>query len=345
MKRVLIITDYIAPYEGNFIQSLKKLEKSIKKDGNDFFYLFPSKAKKITWIKSLNNTFFLDDEIKKRIFQLNKFIKAKKINIIYSHFCLPRTQLIVKMMALKNRNVRLYQHFHNHFALPNNIFKRTIFKYIYEGDVNIGCSADVANTLPYKNSTYATNAIDFARLEYYEPYNIAEKNQFIILMFGYTYYRKGVDLAIRAISKLNNKDIILAISVSKNVSEFKNNIKKDFGKIPSFVKILEPRNDIATYYKASNLFLSAAREEGFCYAIVESMYCGLPCVCTDLPGQPNDIPNLVKVPKENVDALSEKINLFINNKVDFNEEKTKKYIIQTYAIDNWVKNVKRILEL
>lgn len=345
MKNILIVTDYMAPYEGNFIQSLKKLEKSIVRDGNGFYYAFPIEAKKISWVRKLDNTFFIKDGTIKKAVQLNKFIKEKRIDIIYSHFCLPRTQLAVKLVVTKNRKIRLYQHFHNHFDLPKNILKKVMFKYIFKGNINIGCSADVAKNLPYKNTTYVTNAIDFSRLDKYEKYDIAEKSKFVILMFGYTYYRKGVDLAIKAISKLNNQNIILAISVSKNVSEFKENIKKDFGTIPPFVKILEPRNDIATYYKASDLFLSAAREEGFCYAIVESMYCGTPCICTELPGQPNEIPYLIKIPKENVDILVEKITLFLNNKIDFKPQKAKAYTLKMYSIENWVNQVKKILYL
>ena len=345
MKNILIVTDYIAPYEGNFIRSLKKLEESLIDDGNNLYYVFSSKAKKIDWVLKLNNTMFLEDNPKDNLKLLNKIIKEKNIDTLYSHFCLPKTQLVVKIVTKINRKVKLYQHFHNHFDLPKNILKKIIFKYIFKGDLNIGCSKDVANTLPYKNKAYVTNAIDFSRLDNYEKIKIDKNNNFIILMFGYTYYRKGVDLAIKAISKLGKDNIILAISVSKDVESFKESIEKDFGEIPSFVKILEPRNDIATYYKASNLFLSAAREEGFCYAIVESMYCGIPCICTELPGQPNEIPFLLKIDKENVEQLKEKIELVIKKQIDFNEEQVKEYLIKTYGIDNWVEQIKELLYL
>lgn len=342
-KNILIVTDYVAPYEGNFIMSLKKLEESIKKDGGNFYYLFTQKARNIDWVSNLNNILFLEEDILKNIRILNKLIKEKNIDIMYSHFCLPKTQLAIKISRILNRKIKLMQHFHNHYDLPDNFLKKIVFKFIFKGDINIGCSEDVAKSIPYKNKTYVTNAIDFSRLNDYENIKLADDDKFIILMFGYTYERKGVDLAIKAISRLKNNKIILAISISKNPEEFKQCIIKDFGKIPDFVQILEPRNDIATYYKASNLFLSAAREEGFCYAIVESMYCGTPCICTKLAGQPNEIPDLITVESENVEQLSKAIKLVLDMKNKFSEKLVKKYIINIYGIDNWVYEVKKVM--
>lgn len=239
----------------------------------------------------------------------------------------------------------MLSHFHNHYEDQKNIIKRCIFRYAFNGDINIGCSKDVAENLPFKKSKnkYATNAIDFSRLEKYSEVEIASGNKFVILMFGYTYYRKGVDLAIKALKRINKNDIVLAISVSKDVEGFEQEIINDFGEIPDFVKILSPRNDIATYYRASNLFLSAAREEGFCYAIIESMYCGIPCICTKLPGQPNEVPNLIKVEPENIKDLSNAILDVYNKKNLFEKDKVISYLNENYSINGWSKKIKEII--
>lgn len=343
-KNVLIITDYAAPYEGNFIMSLKKLEKSIIEDGGEFYYFFQQEAKNINWVNKMNNYHFFGKNILNNIKIFNNFIKRNNIDIVYSHFCLPKTQLAIKISRIMNKNIKLVQHFHNHYELPNNIVKKIIFRFIFKGDINIGCSKDVADSIPYakKRVTYVTNAIDFSRLDIYENIKLTD-NKFVILMFGYTYERKGVDLAIKAIQKLNNSNILLAISVSKNLEEFKQCIIRDFVKVPNFVKILEPRNDIATYYKACNLFLSAAREEGFCYAIVEAVYCGKPCICTKLPGQPNEIPDLLTVESENIEEIAKKIQLVVEEKNKLSTSKVKKYVSDTYGIDTWVKEIKKVI--
>ncbi len=344
-KHILVITDYAAPYEGNFIMSLKSLEQEIEDDDGKIIYLFIKKASHIGWVKKLNNVYFLENSIIKNIKIINNLIKSKKIDVLYTHFCLPKTQLAVKVSKNLNRKVLMVSHFHNHYEDPKNIIKKYIFRYVFNGDINIGCSKDVAESLPLKKgkNKYVTNAIDFTRLEEYSNIEPISKGKFIILMFGYTYYRKGVDLAIKALKKINKADIVLAISVSKDIDGFKQEIINDFGEVPDFVKILSPRNDIATYYKASNLFLSAAREEGFCYAIIESMYFGIPCICTKLPGQPNEVPDLIKVESQNIEDLSNAVLDVYNKKNVFEKEKVRIYLSENYSINRWSKKIKEII--
>jgi glycosyltransferase involved in cell wall biosynthesis len=347
MKNILLITDYMAKYEGNFICSIKALEKKVTKEKGNFFWLFSKDAKEIEWVNKINNLNFLENNILKNVISLNKFIKKNKIDIVYSHFCLPKTQLVIKIVRLLNPNIKLYQHFHNHYESNKNTIKNVIIKKIFDGDLNIGCSEDVAKSLPYKKEKciYIENAIDFSRLDVFENFKIADENKFVILMFGYTYERKGVDLAIKAIKELNDNDIILAISVSKNLDEFKQKIIAEFGSIPEFVKILEPRNDIATYYKASDLFLSSSREEGLCYSLLEVSYCTLPILASNIPGHVSDIPGEYFFEKENYIELKEKIKFIKKNRK--NKELLKKlddaklYVIQKYDINNWVEKINK----
>lgn len=344
-KNVLIITDYAAPYEGNFIMSLKSLEKEISNSGGKLVYLFINKAKNIDWVKKLSKVYYLENSINKNIKIIKDVIKRENIEILYTHFCLPKTQLAVKVVRSTSKNIKLFSHFHNHYLDSKNLIKRYLIRYAFDGDINIGCSKDVADNLPFKKikNKYATNAIDFSRLDDFENIKIADKDKFVILMFGYTYKRKGIDLAIEAIKKLNNENIVLAISISKDRKGFEKEIINEFGEIPSFVKILDPRNDIATYYKASDLFLSAAREEGFCYAIIESLYCGIPCICTELPGQPNEIPDLIKVKSENIKELSQAIEKVYNKHNKFDYNKVKNYLVDNYSVEKWSKTVKSII--
>lgn len=340
-KNVLIITDYAAPYEGNFIMSLKKLEKSIIEDGGEFYYFFQQEAKNINWVNKMNNYHFFDKNILNNIKIFNNFIKRNNIDIVYSHFCLPKTQLAIKITRMLNKNINLVQHFHNHYELPNNIIKKLIFRFIFKGDINIGCSKSVMESLPYKNKCYVNNGIDFSRLDEYENIEF-ENDTFKILMFGYTYERKGVDLAIKAIKKLNNEKVILAISMSKGVDELKELIQKDFGTIPEFVRILEPRNDIATYYRNVDLFISPSREEGLCYSPIEAMYCGTACICSNIPGHSLDIPGLVIFEKEDINCLSKSIEKIIKFK-NFDSKKAKKFIKTNYNVENWSKNIKMVI--
>jgi glycosyltransferase involved in cell wall biosynthesis len=350
-KNILIITDYAAPYGGNFIESVKTLDKEMAKENKKIIYLFPKRVEKLDWIQSLINKenfkiyFFKDDTIFPVIKQIKFIIKKEQVNILYTHFCRHKTQLAVKLVRIFNRKIKLVSHFHNHCKIYGNGIKRRFYKIaykLYEGDLNIGCSESVMKSMPYKKKkiTYVDNAINFSRLDNYRDINIPEfENKFVILMFGFDYYRKGVDLAIKAISELNSEEYVLAISLASNKEKVKKNIEEQFGKIPKFVKFLEPINDIASYYRKANLFLSASREEGLCYSIIEAAYCKVSILSSDIPGASLNIPREGIFESTNIEKMKEKIEYFKNNSNEKELDKAKDFVVNKYDLNIWAKKI------
>lgn len=357
-KNILQITDYVAPYEGNFINSLKILEEHLNKDKIKMIYMFSKKGRKIEWVNDLKNNCneangrkvtFLSEGILENVKIIRSVIKENNIKIIHSHFCLPKTQLAIKICCILEKNIKLVQHYHNHFQLPSNLLKKYLFKYIFEGDLNIGCSDSVAKSIIYnpKKVISIPNAIYFPRLDKCEVLDIKEfkikKNSKIILMFGFDYFRKGVDIAIEAIKPIAERyNITLLISVSVGIENIKEKIKEQLGDIPTWIKIIPSRNDIASYYNMSDIFLSSSREEGLCYSVIEAVYCRTVCICSDISGHPLNIPGIQKFEKENVAELSKKIVKSINFT---NEEKnnitlkSKEYVLKNYNINLWANRI------
>lgn len=345
--KVLIISDYNAPYGGNFIESLKQLNILCTETNNSLYYLFPQRTNNKKWINELkklsNNSvyFFKDDSFIGCYKMMRKIVKDNKVDILYCHFCRHKIQVSLKLFSILNHK-KLVSHFHNHCKSSNNMIKNMIIKFaywFYKGNLNIGCSKSVMKSMPYnkKICSYVDNGIDFKRLDNYKNISLKNSNnERIILMFGFDYYRKGIDVAIKAIKKLNRKDIILAISLASNQDKVEKNIIDEFGEIPPFIKFLNPINDIATYYKTSDIFLSAAREEGFCYSLVEAAYCGTKIISSNIDGVPKEIPGEVLFECGNSDDLASKINMMISNKVDKN---AKEYVINNYGIDKWSKKI------
>lgn len=356
---ILQVTDYLAPYEGNFICSIKNLEEHLNSEGYNMFYLFPKEAKNLNWIKQMRKEnkkiFYLDKYVAKNIKTIKNIIKENNIKIVHSHFCLPLTQLAVKLSCITSLNVYLVQHYHNHFKLPNKLLKKYVFKFIFEGDLNIGCSESVENSIIYNSKKVFSvpNAIYFPRLDKYEKIDKSKfgirDDDIVILMFGFDYLRKGVDIAIKAIEALSKKyNIILAISVSVGKEKIEKQIESDFGHIPNWIKLLPPRNDISSYYHMSNIFLSAAREEGFCYALVEAAYCKLSCISSNISGPPLDIPNLTIFENEDYKDLLNKIENIVNTNTIETKKKldeTSKYVLEKYNIDKWSKEIINIYQL
>ena len=102
--KVLIITDYAAPYEGNFIESLKALHRNMLKKGNDIIYLFSPKAQDKKCVKGLlkekYKVYFGSESVRKNIKIINEIIKKEKISVIYTHFCSIKTQTQVKLVRI-----------------------------------------------------------------------------------------------------------------------------------------------------------------------------------------------------------------------------------------------------
>lgn len=353
----LIVTDYSAPYEGNFIESIKALHQKNLEKGNNVVYLFPERAKKIEWIKKLEKEqnfkiyYFKNDTLFNVIKNIKKIIKEENIKVIYTHFCRHKTQFAIKLVRLTCRKIKVVSHFHNHCKVNGNPLKKIFMKLaykLYEGDLNIGCSESVSMSMPYKKNkvTYVENGISFKRLDNVD--NMSMKfpdNKFIVLMFGFDYYRKGVDLAIKAIKELKNSNIVLAISLASNTEKVKEIIIKEYENVPNFITFLEPTNNIASYYTKADLFLSAAREEGFCYSIVEAAYCKTKILSSNIPGVPQNIPGEYIFESNNYIDLKNKINEIYNDNSNKYDE-AREYVMKKYNLENWTNEIiKKIDEI
>ncbi len=343
---LLIVSDYAAPYEGNFICSIKALCKEVNNDEGKIFFLFASKAKNIPWViefSKLHSVEFWDSNKKNWIKQLISIIREKKVQLIYTHFCLLKTQIITKTGAKITKKM-LVQHWHNHYQQCPGI-KGVLVKWAFNGDLNIGCSKSVADTLPYefKKVEYVDNAIDYTRLDNYDTQFefFEDKKGITILMFGFDYYRKGVDIAIQALKQIKDTyGIRLVISLSINHDKIRNLIEESNGDIFDWVKIVNARNDVATYYHASDIFLSASREEGFSYALLESVYCGCIPISSRIGGPPYEsIPYCYTFGNEDYKELQEKIIEAIDEysmaqnqkKIERREAVIKKYDLNVWA--------------
>lgn len=353
-KNIVIITDYAAPYEGNFIASMKALEIVARKKEDSLKFLFPQRAKSIDWVKKMAEVYrveFFPEGMGEIIKSLKKSMVEGEKNIVYSHFARHKTQVAIKLFRMVHPKIKLVQHFHNHCKIPNGFSKKQMMRLayrLYEGDLNIGCSKSVMESMPYRVSknTFVDNAIDFKRLEGNTISHEIKKqmDEFVVLMFGFDYDRKGVDIAIKALKEIaEEKKIILAISLASNREKVENRIKSELGEIPSWIRLLPPSERVSEYYRGSDLFLSAAREEGFCYALVEATYCGKRCVSSKIGGVPLEIPGMICFESGNAEELKHKILEAMVQNEDKMEE-AKQYIMERYDLKVWADQIMENLE-
>lgn len=342
-RNVLHFADYGSPYKGNFIASLEILEKELLNENHTMFYLFPERTSKRKWAKVKPNASFLTNSFFKNIKLVRNIIKNNNIDIIHIHFYSFKILMLFKLLNIPCKKII---HLHGMFPKYKGT-KKYIMNKLFNGYNIIGCSDAVTNSFIYKNNKVCIkNAIYYPRLnkicniKEFEQYSSNEK----ILIFGYNYFIKGVDVVLEAIeaARREKNNIICFASISSNATIFKENVIKKFGFFPDWIKILEPINDIASYYKSCDIFISASREEGFCYAIIEAAYVGCNIIASEIPAQKElDIKNIYWFKNENSKELKDKILECIKNK-NINKEKMlaqKENIMSEYNIDKWVKDI------
>lgn len=291
---ILHFADFKSPCRGNFINSLEYLRAAAESQGYETVYLFPSATAKREWAQDLKEeatVYFLGDSLLQNVKTVRGIIKRHNIGVIHSHFYkLP----YLFTFELASVFCKVKQVVHLHCALTiHSGFARAIEKLLLKGKTFIGCSekltADAKTYYPKNPSFTAKNAIWFPRLDEYEALDKASlglsTSAKTLMMFGFLYEVKGVDLALEAVSELNEsgEDLQLILILTSNVDEIKGKITKRFGSIPAWLHLLPPRNDIASYYRLCDVFLAPSRSEGLPYSVVEASYLKIPVVLSDIP--------------------------------------------------------------
>jgi len=333
------------------------LGRILKKKGGRVVFIFPEQTSNFEWANDLINEgeliFFIDASFfSKRVKFANinyvkDIVRTYKIDIIHTHFIdLNLTLLLLSRML--GSKTKIIGHFHNLYLPPVNKYKnikRMLTELTF--DLIIGVSSSVSDSLidsGINTSKVKTlpNGIDFERLEKFESLEFRDNSrQKVIMSIGWPFYIKGIDTVIQAISNINMEfeSLILLVALSGARREFEDSIRNQLGLIPSWIKILEARDDIATYYNNSDIFLSASRQEGFSYSLVEAAYCnpllissnisapvslGIPYLFTFKVGDPYDLK----------DKIENALGISVNDKILYKKAQ-QSYAVDTYSLDIW----------
>lgn len=346
--RVLQVLNYSAPYRGNFIDSLEAIQKNnLTKIEN--FYLFDeeTRTKSVSWIHTINkdnrHVFYLKKSFFNDIKLIKQIIRKYNIDVIHMHFWGIRMHTIISL-AMLGTNAVLVRHFHNHSDYNVHILKRLYGNVFYRNATLIGCSESVANSIkrdfPKLDVRCVNNAISFERFAKYEVINKKNNNRISVMIFGADFERKGVDIAYKAARRLIEKGykINLCIVCSINEQICKDKLKELIGTavLPEWIQFLPPRQDIATYYRAVDVFISPSREEGLTYAIPEAAYCGCKVIASRIGGQLYHarIPGIMFIEPDDDLALSNAILQICGEKND--DGKIKEFIVKEYGLKKWV---------
>lgn len=351
-RGVLHFADFKSPCRGNFINSLEFLRPCIEQQGGEVVYLFPAATAKRDWAQELKKeatVYFLGDSLLQNVKAVRGIIKRHNIGIIHSHFYkLP----YLFTFDLASAFLRVKQVVHLHCALTiHSGVSRLIEKLLLKGKTFIGCSEKLtsdAKKYYLKNPAYtAKNAIWFPRLDEYEVLDKASlglsTSAKTLMMFGFLYEVKGVDLALEAVSELNEsgENLQFILILTSNIDEIKGKITKRFGSLPSWLHLLPPRNDIASYYKLCDAFVAPSRSEGLPYSVIEASYLKIPVVLSHIPAHASlKLECGYYFESENVGQLKERLMSALSGAVDADAFTAQaEQIKKDYRLEAWTDRI------
>jgi colanic acid/amylovoran biosynthesis glycosyltransferase len=150
-------------------------------------------------------------------------------------------------------------------------------------------------------------------------------DQLKIVSVGRLVWKKGYEYAIRAASILKEKGIDFEYNIVGDGAHLQalQFIIKESG-LENNVKLLGALSAEATkeQLEQSHLFVHPAISEGFSNAVLEAQAMGLPVICTDADGLPENIEDMVTgfvVRKWDTEAIAEKLIFFSENREKISE--------------------------
>ncbi len=345
--KVLQVCAYAAPYEGNFIKSLKALGEALKERGHEMLFAFPETAREIPWCQELAcqaKVYFLP--LSKARIRPSTYFKLRRIYrenptiaIVHSHFELYDLPISIVTPS----RIKIYWHLHDCIEQLTQLKHRLLHKIQYGLFHREALLLAVGETpmnyvlklgFPNRQAQLFPNGIDLGRIDYLENLHNAK---FDYLMFGWLYKIKGVDLAIKAFVTLKEAcpNIKMGIVANDNTAQI---IQDEYGHVEG-IEILKPMANVNQIYSQTKCFLHVSRAEGQSYALLEAIYTGLPVVCSDIDVNmfAKDIPTVYMVPSENIGAIGEMMHYVSEHSPNDSLRKEASNLIkQKYSIDNWV---------
>jgi glycosyltransferase involved in cell wall biosynthesis len=113
------------------------------------------------------------------------------------------------------------------------------------------------------------------------------ENEFVILMVGNDWKKKGLDTLLKALSRLSNSRLRLIVVGKDDVELYRPMLEK-LG-LQERVSFKQPASDVVQFYSAADLYAGPSLEDGFNLPILEAMACGLPVIASIQTGASENI--------------------------------------------------------
>ena len=159
-----------------------------------------------------------------------------------------------------------------------------------------------------------------------------------VLCFGYDFPIKGIDTALTAFAEFDRAhEFTLGICTADHMAEAERAVRERFGEIPPWVRLLPGREDVGAYYASADVFLSASRQEGMPYAVLEAAYCGLPLALSGIaPHTSLGLSGVCTFPPEDAEA---RVGAVCAAEEDTLGEARRNDVQKRFSLEKWTQDV------
>lgn len=326
---VLLVADFAARQPGSFLPAKLAVAHAVRdRLGLQAIFVLPERAQRRQWTSQIPHSgfrlAFLPEQTWRRPRALSRIARNADARIVHSDF----TWLdLESLYAGRRSGAAVVWHVHN--GLLGYPVAQRVSDVVKARVLARACDAIVAVSdqvgrdlrrrgFPAGKVIVIKNAVELERFrdsrvrqdETRRRLGI-DASAFMIVSLCWPPARKGADVLVDAVSRLEldtPKRPLAAVLVGEPgpVEQF---LRDRFGTLPDCISIIPPVDDVVELFSAADVFVSAAREEGFPYAVAEAMACGLPVVGSDIPGTSDfwAAPHFLPYPVESAEALAERL--------------------------------------
>lgn len=260
---------------------------------------------------------------------LNKKFLSNYDTIIVSEY----SQIMAVLLCFFHKNVYIYNGpYYNLFKIPflEKIYDFLFCKFLNEKIKKIYCktnkSENYINRKGLINTTTVGVGLNVSKFDNVQIDNNVENllevinNKRVLLYIGSISKRKNVKFLIQVFNKLKKdskfKDVVLLLigkSEGNYLNDCLNEISDEYRKSIIIIEKI-PNSQLKFIYQKADIFLLSSLQEIMGMVLLEAMYFGVPCVCSNTAGSTQ----------------------LIENGVDG-------FILNNYSVDEWSNQIKQIL--
>ncbi len=322
---LILVCEFAARHPGNFLP----LQFAVARSAREHLelravFVLPERAKCRYWTPQIRAAGFecayVPAATRQRTAALLHIARQARARIVHSHF----TWLdLESLFAGRRTGAAVIWHVHN--GLLGYPMKQRLSDLVKARVLARGCAAVIAVSdqvgrdllrrgFPRDKVSVLLNAVMLDRFEHPRRRRTElrarlgiERDAFVALSFAWPPQRKGADLLLAAASRtrVGCKQALIVLLVGER-DPLERFLRERFGALPRWLRIISPVEDVTALFEVADVFVSAAREEGFSFAVGEAMACGLPVIGSDIPGTAHfwKAPGFVRYPVADPDGLA-----------------------------------------